>query len=443
MRAAQTDDIYLVEIRLARTRWKIKETIVSLANFFGVSDSMERHPHVTLFGPFRLNDGKSIEEVIDQIGRIAAPHDILPFTIGDWETREGLNGGVVAFSVTPSDALRQVTRAIAGALSPISQSYNHWDNQPDKKWFHVTVANWLDPEKASAIYAALKKKPHENPGDSDISPNVLTRISAMLRRSTVSTHSLPSTRPLLLDEAGLRITIMCGQEIFAEYDLLRKTWIRGDELHDPASWQRTVATYRRHAGFELAQPALPNPGDIYLISDLHLGHANIIHYCSRPFIFSDVVEMDRVLLQNWNYTITPHDKVNYLGDLRYGRDAPAAVQYRDQLNGSITFIEGNHDDKKLDAVPSATLEYGNNNFLLIHDPADALPSFDGWVIHGHHHNNDLRCFPFVNFKERRINVSAEVLGYSPVGIQELMRIIREHECSGNREPILLRYPYIR
>jgi calcineurin-like phosphoesterase family protein len=97
----------------------------------------------------------------------------------------------------------------------------------------------------------------------------------------------------------------------------------------------------------------------------------------------------------------------------------------------------------LDAVPSATLEYGNNNFLLIHDPADALPSFDGWVIHGHHHNNDLRCFPFVNFKERRINVSAEVLGYSPVGIQELSRIIHERECSGNCEPILFRYPYIR
>ena len=72
-----------------------------------------------------------------------------------------------------------------------------------------------------------------------------------------------------------------------------------------------------------------------------------------------------------------------------------------------------------------------------------IARFDGWVIHGHHHNNDLRCFPFVNFKKRWINVSAEVLGYSPVGIQELMRIIREHECSGNREPILLRYPYIR
>jgi len=103
MRAAHMDDIYLVEIRLARTRWKIKETIVSLANFFGVSDSMERHPHVTLFGPFSLNDGISTEEVIDQIGRIAAPHVILPFTIGDWETREGLN-----VELLPSQSPRQM-----------------------------------------------------------------------------------------------------------------------------------------------------------------------------------------------------------------------------------------------------------------------------------------------------------------------------------------------
>ncbi|MCX6688325.1 MAG: hypothetical protein NTZ39_01280, partial [Methanoregula sp.] len=64
-------------------------------------------------------------------------------------------------------------------------------------------------------------------------------------------------------------------------------------------------------------------------------------------------------------------------------------------------------------------------------------------IHGHHHNNDLRRYPFVNFKERQINVSAEVLGYCPVGIRELTQIIHGHESSGDFEPILLRYPYIR
>jgi len=440
------DDIYLVEIRLARTHWKIKETIASLAGYFGVRDSMERHPHVTLFGPFTLHEGIPAEEILDLVGRCAAPYDTLPFTIGGWEKREGLHGGVIAFSVTPSDALRQVTRVVAEALLPRTVSYNHWDRQPENKWFHVTVANWLEPKKAAAMHAALTTNTAGNttgnPAEPCTASCILSRLAALLWRRAPA--ELPtSVRPVLLDETGLRITVMCGQEIFAEYDLLQKRWIRGAELHDPAAWQYTIAAYRKNAGFELVQPALPHPGDIYLIADLHLGHANIVRYCSRPFLHADAAEMDRVLIQNWNFTIAPADPAWYLGDLRYGRNAPSASQYREQLNGTITFIAGNHDVKTLGTVPSKTLEYGDYLFLLIHDPADVPGTFDGWVIHGHHHNNDLRHYPFVNFEKRRINVSAEVLGYIPVGIQELVQIIRGRGRRGNLEPVLLRYPYIR
>ena len=441
------DEIYLVEIRLAKTHWKCKETIQSIAGFFNVLDQMERHPHVTLFGPFTLNEGIPAEEILDRIERCAAPYDSLPFMIGDWEKREGLHGGVVAFSVSSSDALRQVTRAIAESLLPETVSYNHWDSQPDKKWFHVTVANWLNPKKAAAMYAALAGHATENsainPDEPGTAPGIFSRLADLLWRRAPA--QLPQrARPLLLDETGLRITVMCGQMIFAEYDLLQKRWIiRGAKLHDMAEWQRTVAAYRKAAGFELVQFPSPHAGDLYLISDLHLGHANIIRYFSRPFLFTDVTEMDRVLIQNWNCTIAPGDMVYYLGDLWYGKHALPALQYWEQLNGTITFIAGNHDAKAMGAVPSKTLEYGDYTFLLVHDPADAPATFDGWVIHGHHHNNDLRRYPFVNFEKRRINVSAEVLGYSPVGILELSRIIHEHDHTGDTESLLLRYPYVR
>jgi calcineurin-like phosphoesterase family protein len=438
------DDIYLVEIRLARTHWKIKETITSLAGYFGVRDSMELHPHVTLFGPFTLHEGIPAEEILDLIGRCAAPYDPLPFTIGEWEKREGLHGGVIAFSVFPSDALRKLTRGIADALLPRTVSNNHWDSQLDKKWFHITVANWLEPKKSAEMHAELIANTEENAerdlADPGTASCILCRLAAFLwRREPVQLP--PSARPLLLDETGLRITVMHGQEIFAEYDLMQKRWIRGAELHDPDAWKRTVSEYRKDMGFELVQPAPSHPGDIYLISDLHLGHENIIRYCSRPFVYPDAAEMDRVLIQNWNCTIAPGDLVCYLGDLRFGKQAPPAVNYREQLNGDITNISGNHDDKQQDAIPSKILEYGNYTFLLVHDPADAPCTFDGWVIHGHHHNNDLRHYPFVNFEKRRINVSVEVLGYTPVGIMELVNLIGMRESSGNREPILLRYPY--
>jgi len=147
-----------------------------------------------------------------------------------------------------------------------------------------------------------------------------------------------------------------------------------------------------------------------------------------------------VLIKNWNYTIGPKTRIYHLGDLCYGPDAEPSAQYRKRLRGDIVFIRGNHDEMELGTVPSLETAYENYRFLLIHDPSDVPPSFDGWVIHGHHHNNDLRNYPFINFISRRINVSAEVIGYKPVSLEEIVKRIREREVSGDTTPILLRYP---
>ena len=52
-------------------------------------------------------------------------------------------------------------------------------------------------------------------------------------------------------------------------------------------------------------------------------------------------------------------------------------------------------------------------------------------------------FPFINFAARRINVSAEVVGYSPVSLRELAARIREGLQQEAGYVVHLRYPYIR
>jgi calcineurin-like phosphoesterase family protein len=151
--------------------------------------------------------------------------------------------------------------------------------------------------------------------------------------------------------------------------------------------------------------------------------------------------MDHVLIKNWNYTISPANRVFYLGDLRYGKDALPTLQYRQKLKGNITFIGGNHDDGELKTVPSHMLDYCGFRFLLVHDPDHSQPAFDGWVIHGHHHNNNLRHYPFIDFKQRRINVSVEVIGYCPVNLRDVCHLIRDHMSRGDFTPVLLNYPY--
>jgi len=438
-----TGTLYLVEIRLGRTRWMVKQTISSLVRMFGIDDFMERHPHVTLFGPFVLKEGISPHQMLDHIRKIVATYDPVLFMIGSWEHREGLHGGVIAFSINPSPALKEMSRTIGEALSPITDSYNQWDGQPDKKWFHVTIANRLDKQKAAAIHTGIDAVLKDNRSGFRVRSHIFRRLILRVR---CQLHGIAGTalRPLLVDEVGLRITIMCGQDIMAEYDLVYKRWVSGNELRDVHSWQRTLKAYRRQAGFELVPGSRCEiaPDIIFLIADVHFGHANIIRYCSRPFLVSNVQEMDDVLINNWNCTIAPENRVYFLGDLRYGRSAPPASEYLRRLNGMMTGITGNHDPELLGWKKQVTLQFEGVEFLLVHDPADAPEDFTGWVIHGHHHNNSLRNYPFINFTGRRVNVSAEVIGYVPVSLQEICRVIREHETDGDYEPMLLRYPYV-
>jgi len=433
------DDIYLVEIRLGRTRWRVNKTVSDIARTFGIVPFMERHPHVTLFGPFELADEISPSQLIDAIGSIASRYDPIPFLIGDFEKRKGMHGSVIAFSVTPSDLLTGLTTELVAALLPLTITYNAWDATPDQKWYHVTIANRLDHAVADSVYSALTNDPAAGKPQ-DPSGGVVFRLLARVRQFLYC-GSRYSIRPLLLDETGLRITLLHGDVILAEYDLLEKRWIHDDHRQSGKGWQATLARFRQQAGFESPHPKTPAADDILLLADLHLGHANIIRYCSRPFFVLDPGEMDRVLIANWNATVPEGTRAYHLGDFYYGRDALPEDAYRNQMTGEITFIAGNHDPGRPGLLASAEIEHDGLKFFLIHDPVDAPTGFDGWIVHGHHHNNDLAHYPFIDFKHRRINVSAEVTGYVPVSLSGICELIRYRNTTGNKEPVLLHYPY--
>ena len=435
------DDIYLIEIRLARTKWRIRETIITVGQIFSLEPYLERHPHVTLFGPLTLNEGVSLRQMLNAIAEVAAGYDPISFTLDGWEMRQGMHGSVIAIPVRPSDPLKKLTSSLSEVLSPLVQSHNVWDAQPASKWFHVTVANHLNPQTVKPVFSQLAGNVKDAQEQNRSSDSILSSLKNLILRFFTAGKG-QAVRPVMLDESGLRITVMQGEAILAEYDLLTKRWIMGDHRHSNKSWQSTLALFRQQVGFEQTDPLSPHPDDIFLIADLHLGHANIIRYCSRPFLLSDVREMDHVLIKNWNYTISSQNRIYYLGDLRYGKEALSTPQYRKKLKGRITFIQGNHDDPDLGAVSSVTLKHQGFTFLLVHDPASAPEEFDGWIIHGHHHNNDLHHYPFIDFEHRRINVCAEVIGYIPLRLTALCSILQDHLSRGDTTPVLLNYPHV-
>jgi calcineurin-like phosphoesterase family protein len=70
---------------------------------------------------------------------------------------------------------------------------------------------------------------------------------------------------------------------------------------------------------------------IYLISDTHFDHQNIIKYCHRPF--RDVRQMNKAMMRNWNNTVKARDTVYFLGDWTYGRRHKPAKYWRRGLKG--------------------------------------------------------------------------------------------------------------
>lgn len=77
----------------------------------------------------------------------------------------------------------------------------------------------------------------------------------------------------------------------------------------------------------------------FFISDLHIGHKNILQYDSRPYFTVDECAED--LVRRWNNKVTPTDRVVVVGDFFWTPEY--AKKYLPQLNGEIIVIEGNHD----------------------------------------------------------------------------------------------------
>ena len=169
--------------------------------------------------------------------------------------------------------------------------------------------------------------------------------------------------------------------------------------------------------------------DIFVISDTHFGHANIIKYCDRPF--ADIDEMDEIMIQRWNSVVKPGDKVYHLGDVYMG-DGDRFLKKFARLSGKKRLILGNHDEiKKRGNVVLPNLfekvllwriftEFG---LLMTHVPLhesslvrgkknDGSPYDECLNVHGHIHDKPSPPGPYRC-------VSVEQINYTPVSIEEL------------------------
>lgn len=90
--------------------------------------------------------------------------------------------------------------------------------------------------------------------------------------------------------------------------------------------------------------------DIWVTSDTHFGHTNILRFTDaggqlvRPG-FTSVDDMNQTMVDRWNSVVRPGDIVYHLGDVFFG-DKAAFQSLWARLNGRKRLIVGNHDDIK-------------------------------------------------------------------------------------------------
>lgn len=169
---------------------------------------------------------------------------------------------------------------------------------------------------------------------------------------------------------------------------------------------------------------------IYYTSDLHLGHANVIRHCSRPFISAD--EMDAVLIKNWNDKVHANDTVYIVGDFLFRAKRPAE-EYLAELKGKKHLIVGNHDKywmKKVDlrgwfesVSPMLFVTDRGRTATHCHYPMMSWPGMSkgGYMVYGHIHNNtDAVYWPLIASCELMLNAGTDINGFAPVTLEEMI-----------------------
>lgn len=154
--------------------------------------------------------------------------------------------------------------------------------------------------------------------------------------------------------------------------------------------------------------------DVFFISDTHFHHSKIISYGNRPF--SDVLEMNSVMVENWNKVVKNRDKVFFLGDFSFG-SRESSLEILKQLRGEKTVLKGNHDRgrsfwegnvKEFSTYPIIF----DNFFMLSHEPLFMNESMPYLNIHGHIHQNSYVSSSY-------FNVSVECIDYTPISYDEI------------------------
>lgn len=112
---------------------------------------------------------------------------------------------------------------------------------------------------------------------------------------------------------------------------------------------------------------------VFLTSDWHFSHMNIMRTHKSRREFSTLLEMNKTIIESINSVVSPEDTIFFLGDLAKGLTQKELFKLLKKINGNIVIIRGNHDyDYYINYLKENNYEYNGMNKFSFRDVGERL-----------------------------------------------------------------------
>lgn len=166
----------------------------------------------------------------------------------------------------------------------------------------------------------------------------------------------------------------------------------------------------------------------WFTADEHLGHANIIKYCDRPF--KSVEEMDNEIIKRHNEVVGDKDIVIHIGDFTLKHDAEKYIR---RLKGWQVFIRGSHDywlneisNKVYEPCEIWEKEIEGDYIVACHYAMRVWPRshYNSWQLYGHSHGK-------LQGVGKQMDVGVDTNNFYPYSLEEIKKIMSKKENNFN------------
>jgi calcineurin-like phosphoesterase family protein len=138
--------------------------------------------------------------------------------------------------------------------------------------------------------------------------------------------------------------------------------------------------------------------DVWVTSDLHFGHKNVIKFCPATRPYKDAEEMNEAIISDWNSKVKDNDLVIIVGDFSF-MNLENTLSILRRLNGKKILVIGNHDQKLMQShtfrnefilcKDLLSINIDSQKYIFCHYPIFEWESMQrgSMHLHGHVHGN--------------------------------------------------------